>query len=539
MYLKIDEPQKYSAALYLRLSKEDDKNKGSEADSESIVNQRALLEKFAKDADLKYKVYTDDGWSGGNFDRPAFEEMITDIEAKRINMVITKDMSRLGRDYIDTGHYMERYFPENDVRYISLLDGIDTGIDSTNNDISPFRALLNDMYAKDISKKILAVKHAKQAKGQFVGGKAYFGYAKHPTEKNKIVIDEVAAEIVRQIFELALDGKSCREIAIILNAKNIPTPATYANIKLTRKGPYSGLWSSERISAMLTNEVYIGNMVQGRTRKLSYKSKKSIKLPREKWIVVEGTHEPLIDRETFDKVGLLIKSRDNTRQRTLDYLLKGLVYCHECGYPLGVVKRKLAGNRDVMYLLCRTYQRFTQYDACTCHCVRLEAVTNIILEKVKNICQRYSGLLDLGELTDEANGRMLAEKKRQKNSSANIKANLEAIKSKIDRVYNDRLSEKLAEEDFQRIYKKLKDEQTALQNKLQNLDGSENDGLLDNQKTKELVQRFLAAEECNRELIVSMIEKIELTKDKELLIHFRFKELELPEYAQEPLQLPA
>lgn len=205
MYLEISKPMDYRVALYIRLSKEDDR----EGQSESVANQLSMLTEFASQQRLDvYDTYIDDGWSGTNFDRPAFQRLIADIEAKKVNMVITKDLSRLGRDYIMTGHYMERYFPEHRVRYLSLLDGVDTGVDSTANDITPFRAIMNDMYAKDISKKISSVKHDKQRKGLFIGGKAVYGYKLHPTEKNKIIIDEEAAPIVRRIFQMALEGMS-------------------------------------------------------------------------------------------------------------------------------------------------------------------------------------------------------------------------------------------------------------------------------------------------------------------------------------------
>ena len=309
----------YRAALYIRLSKEDE----NDGPSESVTNQRSLLEDFVRRHQLSvYDTYIDDGWSGTNFDRPAFRRMIADIEAGKVNMVITKDLSRLGRDYIMTGHYMERYFPEKQVRYISLLDGIDTGVESTSNDITPFRAIMNDMYAKDISKKIRSVKHDKQRKGQFIGGKPVYGYKMHPTEKNKIVIDEEAAPIVRRIFRMALEGVSCRQIAARLNAEGVPTPAAYAGLPIAHPGPYTGLWSSERISEMLQNETYTGSMVQGRTVKVSYKSRKCLRQAREDGIGVEGTHEPLVEQDAFQKVQRLGGSRRHTRSRTYDCLLK-------------------------------------------------------------------------------------------------------------------------------------------------------------------------------------------------------------------------
>ena len=316
MYLEISNPMEYHVALYIRLSKEDE-NAGP---SQSVTNQESLLREFEQQRGLSiYDVYVDDGWSGTNFERPSFQRMIADIEAKKVNMVITKDLSRLGRDYIMTGHYMERYFPEHRVRYISLLDGIDTGVDSTANEITPFRAIMNDMYAKDISKKIKSVKRDKQRKGQFIGGKPVYGYKMHPTEKNKIVIDKEAAPIVQRIFTMALSGISCRKIAAALNEEGVPSPAAYANLAVAKPGPYTGLWSSERISEMLKNETYIGNMVQGRMVKISYKSKKCLRQAPENWVVVEGTHEPIVDQKTFQKVQMLVNSRRRTRSRTYDF----------------------------------------------------------------------------------------------------------------------------------------------------------------------------------------------------------------------------
>ena len=444
MYLEISKPMDYQAALYIRLSKEDE----NEGPSESVTNQKSLLDEFVKNNRLSvYDVYIDDGYSGTNFDRPDFQRMIGDIEAGKVNMVITKDLSRLGRDYIMTGHYMERYFPEKRVRYISLLDGIDTGVESTANDITPFRAIMNDMYAKDISRKIKSVKRDKQRKGQFIGGKPVYGYKMHPTEKNKIVVDEEAAVVVRRIFAMALDGISCRKIAAKLNEEGVPTPAAYAGLTVPNPGPYTGLWSSERISEMLQNETYIGNMVQGRTIKISYKSRKYLKQDRENWVVVEGTHEPLVDNETFRKVRMLVNSRRHTRSRTYDFLLKGLIFCHECGYPLAVLNRKNAAGEDVLYFVCRTYQRFTKAGVCTCHSIKEKTVTDAIIAKVREVCEACLNPRELLPMAQEA-----VEQAQKENAPENemqaIQNKIDSLTANLDKMYMDRLSGLLAETDF-------------------------------------------------------------------------------------------
>ena len=530
MYLEISNPMDYHAALYIRLSKEDE----SEGPSQSVQNQESLLREFVQQHRLSvYDTYIDDGWSGTNFDRPAFQRMIADIEAKKVNMVITKDLSRLGRDYILTGHYMERYFPEHRVRYISLLDGIDTGVDSTANDITPFRAIMNDMYAKDISKKIKSVKRDKQRKGQFIGGKPVYGYKMHPTEKNKIVIDEEVAPIVRRIFALALSGMSCRNIAALLNQEGIPTPATYANLPVARPGPYTGLWNSERISDMLQNETYIGNMVQGRSVKISYKSKKCLKQDPANWVVVEGTHEPLVDLETFQKVRMLINSRKYTRSRTYDFLLKGLIFCHECGYPLAVLNRKNARGEDVLYFVCRTYQRFTKAGVCTCHSIKEKTVTDAVVAKVREVCQAY---LNPDELLPVAQETVENAKKQ-----SSLESELQALQSKIDsltanldRMYTDRLSGLLPEADFQRIFGRIKLEREQLEEKRQELELRQKSPVRSEERAKELVQRFIETAGESRELLVSLIERVELTEDKEVIIKFRFAQLDETAESQIP-----
>ena len=521
MYLEISNPMEYHAALYIRLSKEDE-NVGP---SQSVQNQESLLREFVQQHRVSvYDTYIDDGWSGTNFDRPSFNRMIQDIEAKKVNMVITKDLSRLGRDYIMTGHYMERYFPEHRVRYISLLDGIDTGVDSTANDITPFRAIMNDMYAKDISKKIKSVKRDKQRKGLFIGGKPVYGYKMHPTEKNKIVVDEPAAMVVRRIFAMALSGQSCHSIASQLNQEEVPPPSVYAGIPL-KNGRFAGLWSSERISEMLQNETYIGNMVQGRQVKINYKSKKCLKQPPESWVVVENTHEPLVDRETFRQVRLLVNSRKYTRSRTYDYLLKGMVYCHECGALMTVANRKTTKGEDRLFFICKTYQRFTKAGLCTCHTIKVDTVTEAVVSKVREVCQSYLDQDKLLVLAKEALAKN-AQKNKVEIQLAELQKKIDLLTSNLDRMYTDRLNGLLPEEDFQRIFNRTKSERQQLELQQADLRSLQKNPVNSSDKAKELVQRFVESACASRELLVSLVDRIELTQDKQLIIHFRIPELQ-------------
>lgn len=526
MYPVIDNPEQYKAAIYVRLSKEDE---GKVDDvSESIKNQTALLLNYVKENNLSvYEIYTDDGYSGTTTDRPAFQRMLQDIEDKNVNMVITKDFSRLGRDRIAFGYYTEKYFPEHDVRYIAVADNYDN-INGCNDQTAAFKSLMNEMHAAETSRKVASVKHAKQKEGLFIGGKAPYGYKKSPTNKNAIVIDEYAAGIVRRIFKLAIEGVSCHKIAMTLTNDGIPTPAQYAKITLKNNAPFSGKWSSERISEMLQNEVYIGNMVQGRVKKASYKSKKLIKMPREEWIVVENTHEAIIDKETFQKAGELIRSRTHTRHRTYDFPLKGIVFCKECGYPLATIKRTLSGGRPMLYFVCRTYQRFTQYHQCTCHCVRVEDVSAAVVSEVRRICKNYLDCLDTEKLTEKAQKQLQTELRKQGRDITALKTKMESIRMKIDSAYEDKLSGDIDNQIFQRIYAKLREEEAAARKKLTELEKSKkNSPSINEDKIKELVKRFIGSENYTRELFVSLIERIELSENKELDIHFKFPELKI------------
>jgi DNA invertase Pin-like site-specific DNA recombinase len=445
--------------------------------------------------------------------------MIGDIEQGKINMVITKDLSRLGRDYILTGHYMERYFPEHRVRYISLLDGIDTGVDSTANDITPFRAIMNDMYAKDISKKIRSVKRDKQRKGLFIGGKPVYGYKMHPTEKNKIVMDENAAPTVQRIFSLALSGMSCRQIAALLNEEHVPTPATYAHLPIPKSGPYSGLWSSERISEMLQNETYLGHMVQGRSVKSSYKSKKCLKQPPENWVIVKNTHQPLVQQEVFDKVQTLLQSRRHTRCRSYDFPLKGLIFCHECGSPLAVLNRKNAAGEDVLYFVCRTYQRFTKAGVCSCHSIKEETVRQAVCAKIQEICSHLltpERLLPIvQEVSKEAQRQTVAQE-----STQNIQKKINSLTLSLDQIYTDRLCGLLPEEDFQRLFNRIKQERQHLKEQKEQLEQQQHFFSVEDHANT-AIKNFTDTMDQNRELLVSLIDRIELTQDKELIIKFR------------------
>jgi DNA invertase Pin-like site-specific DNA recombinase len=316
----------YNAALYLRLSKDDDLI----GDSSSIQTQRLMLERYCKDNGYSiFDVYIDDGYSGTNFNRPNFIRMLDDIENKKVNMVITKDLSRLGRDYIQTGYYTEVYFISKNIRYIAINDGFDTK--NPENDIAPFKNILNDMYAKDLSKKVKLAKKQRAMKGYFISPTAPYGYKKHPQDINRLVVDEAVADNVRLVFQLALEGNGCTRIAKELSRRRITIPSTYKSrngeTTFDRFGKdkdeeFHHKWCKMTVQTMMKDRVYVGDMVNNKFEVISYKSDKLRKVPQDKLIIVEKTHEPIVSREDFDTVQKLMKSRHSPRKYNHDNIFK-------------------------------------------------------------------------------------------------------------------------------------------------------------------------------------------------------------------------
>ena len=333
--------QDKKVGIYLRLSKEDE----TKGESGSISNQRLILLDYIKKNHLEYvDEYVDDGVSGTTFERTGFQRMMKDIEKKRINMVITKDTSRLGRDHIEFGYYVEKYFPEHGVRYVAVSENIDT--ENNYNDMLLFKSAYNDMYVKDISNKIRASLNIKKQHGEFVGAYAPYGYTKSKEDKHKLLIDEEAALVVKEIYKLFLRGYSISRIAQTLSKENILIPSIYKNMNHRTKTCFFYEWNTKTISDILTNPTYMGNLTQGRNKKINYKSKKRIHVPKDKWITKENSCPAIIDKITFNMVQELYqknkyRKKDNSQN---EYLLKGLVYCKECNHRIGFRKVSRKNN---------------------------------------------------------------------------------------------------------------------------------------------------------------------------------------------------
>ncbi len=443
-------------------------------------------------------------------------------------MVLTKDLSRLGRDYILTGYYLEKFFPENHVRYISLLDNIDTGEDTASNDLTPFRAVFNDMYAKDISNKIKVVKHNKQYLGLFIGSKAPFGYKLNKKFPNKLFIDKEAQPIIEKIFFEAASGNTCRKISNKLNQENVPTPSQYAILHGQKVAKQSSTWSDTRIREIIQNEVYIGNMVQGRMKKINYKSKKNMRLSKENWIIVKNTHKPIIDIKTFQKANEMINLRKQTRIKNHDYLLKGLVYCHECNQKMGCTSRHLSQG-TYYYFRCNTHISNKTFQKCFSHSFRMDYVENFIIQTLKDlIISNYNK----NKLHDFARNYFLLKNKEYKQNLDFYIDQLNKVKSQIDKLYNDKLLDILSLEDFNRIYSSKKSEQQNLLLKINELNNYlSTKQISSNSKWQmDILEKIHTLFNSNiaitRNIVTTFIEKIELDKNKKIYVYFKFKSIQ-------------
>ena len=492
------------------------------------------MQRYVKENDLNViKEYVDDGESGTTFDRPSFNKMIDDIKNGTINMVITKDLSRLGRDYIKTGFYLEDFFPKKNIRYVSILDGIDTYIDSTNNDITPFKAIMNDMYAKDISKKIRSVLKEKQKQGEYMCSIPAYGYKRHPTIKNKLIVDEQVRSIVDKIFDMYVNGHGSVEIVNFLNSNKYLSPTGYRKTGIVQdenKTKYN--WNEVTLCNMLKNEVYIGNTVQNKRTIISYKVKQFRTVNKEEHIRVENTHEAIIDKDIFDKVQCIIEKRGTNTKLKYDYLLRGLLYCYHCKRKLQIVLKKNSKRnaKSHPYITCSNAKERGCYPLN----MNYEKFEKHIIYVVKKICQIYADKEIFYSIYEKYQNKTLDIREGYKNKLAQIDKAILDINNNLDKMYMDKLKGILQEEDYIRVSQKLSSERTKLneqkQELEQKLDGFDNKIETKNQTKEEqeldkLIEEFLKFEKPDKIFLYRLINKIEIDKDKNVYIYFNFSKL--------------
>lgn len=458
------------AAIYCRLSKDDD----LDGTSASIENQRDMLEKFCEKQGWEVTaVYQDDGFTGLNMERPDLKRMLKAIERKQVNLVITKDLSRLGRNYLQTGQLIEDFFPRNGVRYIAMNDGIDTMRD--NNDIAPFKNILNEMYSKDISKKVHSSYVLKAQKGQFTGCIAPFGYKKDPEDKNHLLIDGETAPVVRLIFGYALDGHGPNYIRRRLEEGKHPCPTWWnrkrghrnTRTKWEKKDPENGkyVWDFTVIKEILMNPVYTGAIA---SQKTEYRFKIGTirdKKP-EDWIVVEGTHEPLVYKKSFAIVQEKLKSRQRPGKSGEPSIFAGLLKCGECGKSLTI--RYTNAKHPQQIYSCKTYNAYGKQH-CTQHRVEFDTLYALVLNKIRECAA--AALTDSEAVADQLTNTCEAQQKGQREAMERTLVKdverIDVLEKMVLRLYEDMVAGRITEENFNLLLEKTQKEQAELKAKVE------------------------------------------------------------------------
>jgi DNA invertase Pin-like site-specific DNA recombinase len=446
-------------ALYCRLSQEDMLH----GESNSIINQKAILSKFAADNGFRNtKFYVDDGFSGTNFERDGFKAMMTDIEDGKVATVITKDLSRLGRDYLKTGELIEMVFPDYDVRYIAINDNVDTL--KNENELMAFKNIFNDWYARDTSKKIRAVQQAKAQAGKPLATHPPYGYKKSDTDKNQWVIDDEAAVVVKRIFQLCIEGNGPTQIANILTADGVLTPTAYYRSKgmnVVNQSAKTKRWGMATVVHILERMEYLGHTVNFKTYRKSYKNKKLYENPKEKWLIIENTHEPIISQHDFELVQE-IRSHKKRRQKSGTVSpFAGMVYCADCGNTLYVGRaQSLSPNQE--HMMCSTYAHDSS--ECSAHYIRTCVLTEIILGELNQLSQFVKDNEDefvrraISNTVTAQDSEMQTARKTLKQAEKRINE----LDNLFERLYEDNVSGKITDERFATMSARYEAEQSKL-----------------------------------------------------------------------------
>lgn len=538
----------YNVGIYCRLSNDDE----NEGDSNSIQHQIEILTKYCKDhAISRYQIYKDDGFSGTNFKRPGFLDMIGDIEAGLVNMVIVKDMSRFGRNYLEVGLYTEIRFPEMGVRFIAVNDGVDSD-DQMGNDFTPFRNIINEWYAKDTSKKIRAVFRNKGMSGQRLAVNAPYGYIKG--EDGHLLVDEETAPVVELIFQLCVEGNGPGKIARMLKEREIPTPGT---ITFQRTGQTSRYfpddpcrWNAATVQRILEQDTYLGRTTNFKTTKLSYKSKKTVINSPDKWAVFEGTHEAIIDKETWE---IVRKSREHRRRPTKMGemgLFSGLAYCADCGAKL-YHHRSITLTKEQESYICSNYQSRKK---CTAHYIRAVVLEQLVLQNLQRVVAYAQE--DENEFVRRVMENKTAVQRAEQEQAKRKLEKQERRISELDRIiqqlYEDRVSGALSAERFAKLSKGYEKEQEDLKQSAKELQAIVNTietQAVNVQSFLKIVRKYTAPSELTPALLREFVEKIVVHapdkssghRTQRIDVHYNFiGEIDFsPEYSQVSRQTTA
>lgn len=505
--------QLYNTALYMRLSR-DDENYG---DSVSIETQRTILQQFAKDNDLHVVgEYIDDGWSGTTFERPNFKRMMEDVDAGRVNCIVTKDLSRFGRDYIMVGQYLEYEFPEKQVRYIAVSENEDTkkGL----SDFVPFKNLFNEWFAKDTSRKVKTALHAKFAAGERTFAYAPLGYVRHPEIKNAIMVDAETRWIIEKIFDLAYNGAGAAKIARVLVDEHVPTAGwlnyqrygKFAHIYEGAPEEKSYAWTLAQVKSILKDETYIGNSVHNKQTNISYKNKKKVRKPQEEWFRVENTHEAIISKQVFEQVQEQIATRRRQQKDATTQIFSGLVKCADCGWSMRFGTNR-QNSKPYSHYTCSQYGQGLK--RCSSHYIRYDYLYHYVLTRIQDLWRQAQ--VDetklLHRLLKGSEQELAANAKRQSAELTRAEKRRTEVDRKFAKLYEDWSDGRITEYNFNMMSQKYQTEQQELVEKIERLSAeleSEKQTTVDAETWISLLRQYYYPTELTAELLNGLINKI-------------------------------
>lgn len=514
------------AAGYYRLSRED----GDKAESDSIRSQRELVADYIRQhPEIQYmNDYVDDGYSGTNFERPGFQKLLHDIESKKINCVIVKDLSRLGRNYIEVGKYLEKIFPAKGIRFIAVNDHYDSyDRDSDANQIViPFKNLINDAYCRDISVKIRSQLDVKRKKGQFIGSFASYGYRKDPEDKNHLLIDEEAASIVRLIFSMRMEGYSAKRISEKLNEMQVATPFEYKrmhglNYNSGFRTGNNPKWSAVNVIRILKNEIYTGVMVQGRCQKINYKVKQSREVDEADWIRVEGTHEPIISREIFDNMQELLERDTRTApNKECVYPFSGYVRCPDCGQNM--IRRTSKSHGKVYhYYHCSSSSKG---EGCSSHLINEKVLSDTVLEIVRLQARMLIDAERAGKIAEETQQKRLGVKATDMQIQS-LREEVERYQNLCLKLYQDKCDDIITKEEYQNMNARFRDKIKSAKEAIKQLEKKRKIYMstkFTDRPWMQIFQKYKDVDKVERQMVVSLIEGIFVYDKKHIEIRFRY-----------------
>ena len=531
------------AGLYTRLSRDD----GTDSESNSIANQKRLLSQKAKELGFtNVKFYVDDGYTGTNFNRPGFQELLDDIEMGYISVVMVKDLSRLGRDYVSVGHYTDNYFPEHNIRFIAVNDMVDS--DEGENEIAPFKNIMNEMYARDISRKIRSSNRIRGNLGEPLAQPPY-GYMKSPENKKKWIIDPDASQVVKSIFRMCIEGKGNEAIAHVLQSNKIYIPMAYWHSKGLNRGgkqmptdPYR--WSKTTVRKILTQQEYCGDVINFKTYSKNFKNKKRLTNAEENWRIFKDVHEPIIEREVFELVQenlLKVKRRAPKPENAKKHIFSGLIRCGDCGSNMRYHTNTT--NKDIHYFSCGNYIKDTRGDCPKRHYIRSDALEQIVLLELKNLADflKYDEER-LAEILERKSNKDLYEETRYlEGELQKALARQQKVANLYEKLYEDNAEGKVTDEWFAHMSHKYEMERTELKGKISEL-RKKLSSTQETTKGKEIflnaVRSFIEMETLTAPLAKELIDHIDVyeaegkgkNKTQRIVIYYRFVGyIELPD----------